>query len=588
MLGSTMGSYEITDRVGEGGMGAVYIGRHALLGRTAAIKVLHPELSHQPEIVERFFNEARSASAIRHPAIVEIFDFGYADDGSAYIVMEHLAGESLRERLDHALTLDPVRAAGIARQLASALQAAHDQAIIHRDLKPDNVFLVPDAEVAGGERVKILDFGIAKLAANKAASFRTQTGQLFGTPAYMSPEQCRGAGQVDHRADLYAVGCILYEMVCGRPPFVGEGGGEVIAAQIYEEPAAPSELAPHVPPALEAVILRLLDKDAEARFSTGTELATALRSEGGATGTFEPPSSPHVTPTPAPVPAVNTPAGASGTTGQRISGEFRTTLASAASATLSSPPELPDAQGRRRRTVGLALGAAGVVAAAAVAIAVVMHEGSSAAEPTAGRAADAAPAAEPTVSELAPPDAARPAGKAAVDKGARAEPERVVIHIESEPSGAAVFELPHDEPAGTTPFEHETEPSDEIVEFELRKAGHVAEVIEVTPENDSEHAVELKRRPRRPQQQPQRPTQQQIQRPHGESSGPAQQEAPAPAEQGAAPQPGASDAPAEDEDDVADDADADRAPQDSGDQPLNPFERDRDQEESEILDPFER
>src|SRR5262245_19155259 len=163
LLGDKLGSYLVTAKISEGGMGVVYRAEHGILGRSAAIKVLLPTYSQNRDVVQRFFNEARATTAIKHPGIVEIYDFGYRDDGRAFIVMELLAGESLAMRLPRVGRLDEDRALALVRGIAGALAAAHDAGIVHRDLKPDNIFLVPDAELPSGERPKLLDFGIAKL-----------------------------------------------------------------------------------------------------------------------------------------------------------------------------------------------------------------------------------------------------------------------------------------------------------------------------------------------------------------------------------------------------------------------------------------
>jgi serine/threonine protein kinase len=196
-----------------------------MLGKPAAVKVLLPELSNNREIVNRFFNEARAATSVRHPGIVEIFDFGYMPSGLAYIVMELLDGESLSRVLVARGRLSEQEALVYTRGIASALAPAHAQGIVHRDLKPDNIFLVRDPDMLGGLRPKILDFGIAKVteAQRIGGVSKTRTGAVLGTPTYMSPEQCRGTGEIDARSDLYAVGCILYEMLVGRPPFALRG-----------------------------------------------------------------------------------------------------------------------------------------------------------------------------------------------------------------------------------------------------------------------------------------------------------------------------------------------------------------------------
>ena len=275
MIGTVLGSYRLTHELSSGGMGTVYRAEHELLGRVAAVKLLRPELTENQELVHRFFNEAKAATAIRHPGIVEVFDFGYSDAGVAYLVMELLDGEPLSARIARG-PMSEAHAAQIARGIASALAAAHAKGIVHRDLKPDNVFLVPDPDVALGERPKVLDFGIAKLGDQLPKEQRhTVTGTLMGTPLYMAPEQARAAGAIDQRADLYSLGCILYEMLVGTPPFQAQGAGEIIALQLFAKPEAPSARV-KVGADLEAIVLRLLEKEPEARFASATELADAL------------------------------------------------------------------------------------------------------------------------------------------------------------------------------------------------------------------------------------------------------------------------------------------------------------------------
>ncbi len=263
-IGKTLGTYRVIAKLGEGGMGVVYLAEHPLLGSRAVVKQLHAELSSDREAVERFFNEAKAATRIKHRGIVSVFDFGYADDGSAYIAMEYLEGESLAARIQRLGAIRELDAIRVVRQIGSALSAAHQVGIIHRDLKPDNVFIVPDEEVAGGERAKVLDFGIAKLGGDLSSPSKTRTGAIMGSPLYMSPEQCRGGGDIDSRADIYSLGCVLFEMVCGRPPFIGQGVGEVIAKQIYEAPAPPSHLVA-VSPGLDRLVLKALAKNASAQ-----------------------------------------------------------------------------------------------------------------------------------------------------------------------------------------------------------------------------------------------------------------------------------------------------------------------------------
>ncbi|HEX4422733.1 MAG TPA: serine/threonine-protein kinase, partial [Kofleriaceae bacterium] len=271
---SHIGQYRILRKIGAGGMGLVYLGEHTLLGRRAAIKTLLPAMSSNAQIVERFFNEARATSAISDPGVIQIFDFGYHVDGTAYIVMELLEGEALSSRITRLDRLEIGDALRIARQIASSLASAHACDIVHRDLKPENIFLVADAEAQHGERTKILDFGICKLGTGDVTL--TQSGAMVGTPVYMSPEQCRGDGTVDCRSDIYAFGCLLFHMLAGRPPFLGESPGDLIVAHLDEAPPAPSGFVPGLPPEVDALVLRCMAKAREDRYSSMTELAHEL------------------------------------------------------------------------------------------------------------------------------------------------------------------------------------------------------------------------------------------------------------------------------------------------------------------------
>jgi len=259
-------------------MGAVYLAVHPFLQRKAAIKILKPECASNAGYVQRFLNEARAANAIQHPNIIDIIDVGILPEGMPYMMMEFLQGESLADRLRRVDRMPIEQAVFVARQIASALAAAHAVSIIHRDLKPDNVFIVPDPPGQGGEHIKVLDFGIAKLRPDFAPTTpRTSAGALMGTPAYMSPEQCMGKNaEVDHRADIYALGVILFEMLCGRTPFLGENFGDYFLQHITVPAPSAQSLNPDIPAHLDALILKALAKEAKDRIQTMDVFADLL------------------------------------------------------------------------------------------------------------------------------------------------------------------------------------------------------------------------------------------------------------------------------------------------------------------------
>jgi serine/threonine-protein kinase len=262
------GRYEVIAHVGSGGMGDVYEVEHRLLGRRFALKRLAPELTTDRAMVERFLREARAAAATRHDGVVEVSDLGFADDGWPFLVMEHLRGETLRERLRRGPLSEPL-AVHVGAAVADALGAAHGQGVIHRDIKPENLFLC--AGDAALPRVKVLDFGLALLIGGERSDLRlTQSGAVMGTPLYMSPEQARGH-DVDLRTDLYSLGAVLYEAVACRPPFASEAYS-VLVAMILEDPAPPAPATDE----LRAVIARALAKARGDRFGSAAEMRAAL------------------------------------------------------------------------------------------------------------------------------------------------------------------------------------------------------------------------------------------------------------------------------------------------------------------------
>jgi serine/threonine-protein kinase len=261
MIGKALGpNYTVVDRIAYGGMGVVYLVEHVTLKKRFAAKILSTELSGDAEARGRFEVEAHAASKLEHENIVSVTDYGVADDGRPFLIMEHLRGRTLGARMaEGPLTLEETVAVTV--PLCEALEAAHEEGFIHRDVKPENIFLT---QRAGGRiGVKVLDFGITKfrLAANRL----TKMGQTLGSPIYMSPEACRGE-EVDSRADVYSVGVILYEMLCGRPPFQHDNLLKVLQMQVVDPVTPPRELRPDLPVALERVVCRALEKDPDDRY----------------------------------------------------------------------------------------------------------------------------------------------------------------------------------------------------------------------------------------------------------------------------------------------------------------------------------
>jgi serine/threonine-protein kinase len=280
LIGQTLdGRYHVEKKIGEGGMGVVFSARHAVIERPLAIKVLKREAMRDTATIRRFIQEAKAASRIGHPNIVDVTDFGTTPDGMTYSVMEYVPGQTLGTALRLGAPFAAVRAIRITAQIARALAAAHDKGIVHRDLKPENVFLL-DRD-GRPDFVKIVDFGIAKVTppAGKAAEPRlTRAGSVFGTPEYMAPEQAAGRSDTDGRVDIYALGVIFYEMICGRVPHRGDSMVRTLAMQMLDPIEPPSRVRPdlHIAPELEAVVMHALVKKREQRYQTMGELLEAL------------------------------------------------------------------------------------------------------------------------------------------------------------------------------------------------------------------------------------------------------------------------------------------------------------------------
>ncbi len=270
-----LGRYQVQEHIGDGGMGTVYLAEHTTILKKFAVKVLSPELSLRPDHVDRFMREARSASMINHPNVVEITDFGVTPDGQPFFVMEYLQGKDLSQVLGEAGSLPWKRVRAIVLQICHALQAAHEQGVIHRDMKPGNVVLVKRGNTP--EHVKVLDFGIAKVLGQEGeVKGLTQSGTVVGTPEYMSPEQ--GWGQpVDHRGDIYALGVIMYELLTGKIPFSGTTMMEILNRHMFE---VPDVRLPNIPEEVGAIILKAMQKDRALRFQSMNELSAAIEAVG--------------------------------------------------------------------------------------------------------------------------------------------------------------------------------------------------------------------------------------------------------------------------------------------------------------------
>jgi len=293
------GTYRIVRPLAEGGCGEIYLAAHTRLPGRFAVKLLHRSLVRDKDALSRFRQEAEITSSLRHPHIVQVFDFNVTDAGVPYLVMELLEGKLLAQRIATVGAMDPAAAVDIVEQIASALHAAHARGIVHRDLKPENIMLLSDAGVA--DFVKVLDFGISQ------ASWRprlTDGERVAGTPQYMAPEQACGLReQIDHRSDQFSLAAIAYTLLTGREPFRGENAIAVLYEVVHTDPVLPSQIVPALSPEIEAVIMKGLAKESADRYPNVLEFASALRAaiHGGSPAAFtdptcEPP--PVRTPTP--------------------------------------------------------------------------------------------------------------------------------------------------------------------------------------------------------------------------------------------------------------------------------------------------
>jgi serine/threonine-protein kinase len=491
--GQTFGNFQVVRLLGEGGFGEVYEAENPFLQRRAAIKIMHTGMDQDPELVRRFLNEARAASAIRHPNIIDVFDAGVTVDGEPYILMEFLDGDSLQKVILQQGPIPLPTVQEIARQAGSALGAAHQAGIVHRDLKPENLFLIQDPGSPMGFRVKVLDFGIAKIkhGDERGSTLKTQAGLLMGSPSYMSPEQCRDSSDVDLRSDIYSFAIIVYEMLAGVPPFVSQSATEMLVMQITADPPPLRQPVPDLPEFVEQTVMRALAKDREKRYPTvdyfvGALLGTypALTAQGNANApgfTLEgvpnqslysrqgfgyqktpPPvllgtlgSRSNITP--APVPARS----------QTIS-----TLSQAMGEAGSPSPDLStdsEMAAIRPKRWPLLVGIGAVAAAAALFLA--LRTGGA---PTAGPT----PAPPPVAAKPAPPVAEAPS---------------VRLQIRSSPAGATVSDEKAGTVLGVTPLEKSYPQGNSTLALVLRLQGHKDKTVAVGLEGNSATSVDLER-----------------------------------------------------------------------------------------------
>ncbi len=524
LIGLTIGNYQIKSKLGEGGMGSVYLAVHPLIGKQVALKVLHAEFASNRDVVARFFTEAKSVNDIQHPNIVNIVDYGElhtAEGGEmVYFIMEFLDGDSLSNVIRAQAPLPPERALAICMQIADALGASHQNGVVHRDLKPDNVILIQRGRQT--DFVKVLDFGIAKLTGDQPGSRRTRTGIVMGTPAYMSPEQCEGRGNVDHRTDIYALGILLYEMITGRVPFTGEGYGEVLVQHLTQPPTRPSTIrvvAPHI----EAVCLKALEKSPDNRYPTMEEFMKALADPVGyveSHGGLQSFMATHLVDSGGPVPTVPNPTPRPFTPMTPAPGSIAPMTPapgqlSPVPGTVPTPyPGMIQQQPKSR--FGLIIGAVVAVLVIGGGLMFLLKGGGgdkSAEQSAAPPIADGTDQGQAPDNNAANNNGTAPDNGAATngvpDKGAEpkpvkpevtlppepAKPEMVTIKVSSDPVGAEVWLSGEEKTRGETPLTFSIEKADEKVSVVLKKKGFKDKSTSIKPSRDV--SIDVAMRPER-------------------------------------------------------------------------------------------
>jgi serine/threonine-protein kinase len=467
--------YRVQRKLGEGGMGVVYLAEHVFIEKPVAIKILADDFARKADLVARFMQEAKAASKIGHENIIDITDFGETASGSVFFVMEFLDGGDLAHHIRQSGPMPFPRVRYIMNQICRALGAAHSKGIIHRDLKPENIYLIE--REGKPDFVKILDFGIAKMNAldSEGGARLTRTGMIFGTPEYMSPEQARG-DRPDHRVDIYAAGCILYEMLTGDVPFHAESFMGVLTKHMFETPEPPSVRCPEVPiaPEVEAVVLRALAKDREQRFQTMKEMALALEaciggnpmqawgSEGSGMMPIARDSSAALRISPAQRPVT-----AAGAPSAQMRGATPVPL---------EPTEEPQ---RSRGWLAPAV-ALGVLALAGVLGVAYLRKPAPLPQVVAPPPAPAPRVEPPPPVPTVTPMAVAPAA-----------PTTAKMTVRTQPPGADVYN--GFERLGATPGPFELPSSTNSVELTLKKKGYADKKLSVVPDHDREFDVELRK-----------------------------------------------------------------------------------------------